>query len=75
MYSSVIMMPTTKSNAGKNFDKKDFDDAFKEVDVIITQSPQLALETRRKLDPLAMYLSDIYSYSKFGRNSGAFGSN
>ena len=43
--------------------KKDFDDAFKEVDVIITPvSPTLPWKLGEKTsDPLAMYLSDIYT--------------
>lgn len=43
--------------------KKDFDDAFKKVDVIITPvSPTLPWKLGEKTsDPLAMYLSDIYT--------------
>ncbi len=43
--------------------KKDFDDAFKKVDVIITPvSPTLPWRLGEKTsDPLAMYLSDIYT--------------
>lgn len=43
--------------------KKDFDDAFKKVDVIITPvSPTLPWKLGKKTsDPLAMYLSDIYT--------------
>ena len=43
--------------------KKDFDNAFKKVDVIITPvSPTLPWKIGEKTsDPLAMYLSDIYT--------------
>jgi len=43
--------------------KKDFDEAFKKVDVIITPvSPTLAWKLGEKTsDPLLMYLSDIYT--------------
>jgi len=43
--------------------KKDFDEAFKKVDVIITPvSPTLPWKIGEKTqDPLAMYLSDIYT--------------
>jgi len=45
--------------------KKDFDDAFKEVDVILTPtSPTPAFKIGEKMDdPLSMYLSDIYTIS------------
>jgi aspartyl-tRNA(Asn)/glutamyl-tRNA(Gln) amidotransferase subunit A len=45
--------------------KKDFDDAWKKVDVIITPtSPTTAFKIGEKMDdPLAMYLSDIYTIS------------
>lgn len=43
--------------------KKDFDDAFKKVDVIITPtSPEAAFKIGEKTDdPLKMYLSDIFT--------------
>jgi aspartyl-tRNA(Asn)/glutamyl-tRNA(Gln) amidotransferase subunit A len=43
--------------------KKDFDDAFKKVDVIVgPTSPCVAFKFGEKTDdPLAMYLSDIYT--------------
>ena len=43
--------------------KKDFDDAYKKVDVIITPtSPSVAWELNEKFDdPVTMYLSDIYT--------------
>ena len=43
--------------------KKDFDEAFKEVDVIVgPTSPTVAFKIGEKLnDPLSMYLSDIYT--------------
>ncbi len=42
--------------------KKEFEDAFKEVDVIITPTaPTPAFEIGAKKDPLSMYLSDIYT--------------
>ncbi len=45
--------------------KSDFDQAFKELDVIVTPtSPTTAFEIgERSSDPLAMYLSDIYTIS------------
>ncbi|MCM8756553.1 MAG: amidase family protein, partial [Candidatus Omnitrophica bacterium] len=45
--------------------KKDFEDAFKEVDVILTPtSPTPAFKLGEKSkDPLSMYLSDIYTIS------------
>ena len=45
--------------------KEDFDKAFKEVDVILTPtSPTAAFKIGEKcLDPLSMYLSDIYTIS------------
>jgi len=45
--------------------KKDFDDAFKKVDVILTPtSPTAAFKIGEKAtDPLSMYLSDIYTIS------------
>jgi len=45
--------------------KRDFDEAFKEVDVIATPtSPSVAWPIGEKFsDPLAMYLSDIYTVS------------
>ena len=42
--------------------KNDFDEAFKEVDVIIgPTSPHTAFELGSKSDPVAMYLEDIYT--------------
>ena len=45
--------------------KRDFDDAFKDVDVIATPtSPSVAWPIGEKFnDPLAMYLADIYTVS------------
>ena len=45
--------------------KKDFDEAFKKVDVILTPtSPTAAFKMGEKItDPLSMYLSDIYTIS------------
>ena len=45
--------------------KKDFDDAFKQVDVIITPTaPTAAFKIGEKTDdPLQMYLSDIFTIS------------
>lgn len=45
--------------------KKDFDEAFKNVDVILTPtSPTAAFKIGEKVtDPLSMYLSDIYTIS------------
>ena len=45
--------------------KRDFDDAFKECDVILTPtSPSAAFKIGEKLnDPLQMYLSDIFTIS------------
>ena len=43
--------------------KKDFDEAFKDVDIIVSPtSPSVAWNLGEKFeDPLAMYLSDIYT--------------
>ncbi|MCM8761777.1 MAG: Asp-tRNA(Asn)/Glu-tRNA(Gln) amidotransferase subunit GatA [Candidatus Omnitrophica bacterium] len=42
--------------------KKDFTEAFKEVDVIITPtSPELPFKFGEKAEPLKMYLSDIFT--------------
>ena len=42
--------------------KNDFNDAFKEVDVIVgPTSPHTAFELGAKTDPVAMYLEDIYT--------------
>ncbi|PIQ89984.1 MAG: Asp-tRNA(Asn)/Glu-tRNA(Gln) amidotransferase GatCAB subunit A [Candidatus Omnitrophica bacterium CG11_big_fil_rev_8_21_14_0_20_42_13] len=45
--------------------KKDFDDAFKEIDCVITPtSPTAAFRKGEKIEnPLSMYLSDIYTIS------------
>lgn len=44
--------------------KNDFDQAFKEVDVILTPtSPTEAFKIGEKTDPISMYLSDIYTIS------------
>lgn len=44
--------------------KKDFDEAFKKVDVIIgPTSPAPAFKIGEKEDPLSMYLADIYTVS------------
>src|SRR3989339_1074643 len=45
--------------------KKDFDEAFKDVDIIVSPtSPSVAWNLGEKFeDPLAMYLSDIYTVS------------
>jgi aspartyl-tRNA(Asn)/glutamyl-tRNA(Gln) amidotransferase subunit A len=45
--------------------KKDFEDAFKKVDVIVTPtSPTAAFKVGEKTDdPLQMYLSDIFTIS------------
>jgi aspartyl-tRNA(Asn)/glutamyl-tRNA(Gln) amidotransferase subunit A len=42
--------------------KKDFDIAFQDVDVILTPvSPNVAFKFGEKKDPIAMYLSDIFT--------------
>ncbi len=42
--------------------KKDFEEAFQNVDVILTPtSPTIAFKFGEKKDPLAMYLSDIFT--------------
>ena len=42
--------------------KQEFDDAWKDVDVIITPtSPTLPWKLGEKADPLSMYLSDVYT--------------
>lgn len=44
--------------------KKDFDEAFKKVDVIIgPTSPTPAFKIGEKEDPLSMYLADVYTVS------------
>src|SRR5881396_156932 len=54
-----------KSQAVRTLIKRDFDEAFKEVDVIVTPTmPTPAFKLGEKLqDPLQMYLSDIYTIS------------
>ncbi len=49
----------------RNLIKKDFDEAFKKVDMILTPtSPTAAFKFGEKTtDPLSMYLSDIYTIS------------
>lgn len=42
--------------------KKDFDEAFKKVDVIVTPtSPTVAFKIGERQDPLSMYLADIFT--------------
>ena len=52
-----------KAQKVRSLIKKDFDDAFKKVDVIIgPTSPTTAFKIGEKNnDPLSMYLSDIYT--------------
>lgn len=52
-----------KAQKVRSLIKKDFDDAFKEVDVILTPvSPTAAFKIGEKTgDPLKMYLSDIFT--------------
>ncbi len=53
----------SKAQKVRSLVKKDFTDAFKEVDVILTPvSPTVAFKIGEKsADPLAMYLSDIFT--------------
>lgn len=52
-----------KAQKVRSLIKKDFDEAFKEVDVILTPvSPTKAFKIGEKInDPLSMYLSDIFT--------------
>ena len=54
-----------KAQAVRTLIKRDFDDAFKDVDVIVTPTmPTPAFKLGEKVqDPLQMYLSDIYTIS------------
>ncbi len=54
-----------KAQAVRTLIKRDFDEAFKEVDVIVTPTmPTPAFKLGEKVqDPLQMYLSDIYTIS------------
>jgi aspartyl-tRNA(Asn)/glutamyl-tRNA(Gln) amidotransferase subunit A len=54
-----------KAQAVRTLIKRDFDEAFKEVDVIVTPTmPTPAFKLGEKMqDPLQMYLSDIYTIS------------
>ena len=54
-----------KAAKARTLIKKDFEDAFKSVDVILTPtSPTAAFKIGEKTkDPLSMYLSDIYTIS------------
>jgi aspartyl-tRNA(Asn)/glutamyl-tRNA(Gln) amidotransferase subunit A len=54
-----------KAQKVKTLIKKDFDDAWKKVDIIITPTaPSTAFKIGEKInDPLSMYLSDIYTIS------------
>src|SRR5437870_4763022 len=54
-----------KSQAVRTLIKRDFNEAFKEVDVIVTPTmPTPAFKLGEKIqDPLQMYLSDIYTIS------------
>ncbi len=46
----------------RNLIKKDFSEAFKKVDLIITPTtPTPAFKIGEKLDPISMYLSDIFT--------------
>lgn len=52
-----------KAQSVRTLVRRDFDDAFREVDVIVTPtSPTPAFELGEKTaDPLAMYLADVYT--------------
>src|SRR5207245_5590075 len=54
-----------KGQAVRTLIKRDFDEALKEVDVIVTPTmPTPAFKLGEKIqDPLQMYLSDIYTIS------------
>jgi aspartyl-tRNA(Asn)/glutamyl-tRNA(Gln) amidotransferase subunit A len=54
-----------KAQQARTLIKKDFEDAFRDVDVIVTPtSPTAAFRTGEKTsDPLQMYLSDIFTIS------------
>src|SRR5712692_8981664 len=54
-----------RAQAVRTLIKRDFDEAFKEVDVIVTPTmPTPAFKLGEKIqDPLQMYLSDIYTIS------------
>jgi aspartyl-tRNA(Asn)/glutamyl-tRNA(Gln) amidotransferase subunit A len=54
-----------KAQRARTLIKKDFDDAFKRCDVIVTPTaPTTAFKIGEKTqDPLQMYLSDIYTIS------------
>jgi len=54
-----------KAQAVRTLIKRDFDEALKEVDVIVTPTmPTPAFKLGEKIqDPLQMYLSDIYTIS------------
>ncbi len=54
-----------KAQAARTMTKKDFDDAFQEVDLIVTPvTPTPAFKLGEKSeDPLQMYLSDIFTIS------------
>lgn len=54
-----------KAQSVRTLIKRDFDEAFKEVDVIVTPTmPTPAFKLGEKIqDPLQMYLSDIYTIS------------
>jgi aspartyl-tRNA(Asn)/glutamyl-tRNA(Gln) amidotransferase subunit A len=54
-----------KAQKARSLVKKDFDDAFKKVDLILGPvSPTTAFKIGEKTDdPLQMYLSDIYTIS------------
>jgi aspartyl-tRNA(Asn)/glutamyl-tRNA(Gln) amidotransferase subunit A len=54
-----------KAQAVRTLIKRDFDDAFQDVDVIVTPTmPTPAFKLGEKVqDPLQMYLSDIYTIS------------
>jgi aspartyl-tRNA(Asn)/glutamyl-tRNA(Gln) amidotransferase subunit A len=51
-----------KANAVRNLIRSDFDNAFADVDVILTPTaPAPAFRIGEKNDPLSMYLSDIFT--------------
>ena len=59
----IMMLIILKAQRVRNMIKKDFDNAYKEVDAILTPTtPSSAFEIGEKTnDPISMYLNDVFT--------------